>query len=115
MEEKRKQMFNFFVKKEKIPSDILLEEVVKLLFPPITTHTDKHGNKYHVDCSVDINLDAALADLEEGFNDETSRATIKKVSKRLFEIRELLKVEQELDSDAKYVLADDIEETEKIA
>lgn len=105
-------MFKIFAKKEQTPSDVLLEQIKQILFPPIKTHTDKEGNKYHIDYSADINLDSVLSDLEEGFNDETSQATIRKVSKRIYEVRKLLNFHQELDADAKYVLADDLEETD---
>lgn len=116
LEEKRKQMFNFFkTKKEqqKTDSDVVLEKIKSIMFPQINTHTDKEGNKYHIDYSVDINLDSVLTDLEEGYNDEASQNTIRKVSQRLYEIRKLLNIQQELDEDAKYVLADDLSETEK--
>lgn len=105
-------MFKFFEKKEQKPSDILLEEIKQILFPPIKTHTDKEGNKFHIDSSADTNLDSVLTDLVEGYNDETSQNTIKKISERIFQIRKLLNFQQELDEDAKYLIVDDLYETD---
>ena len=112
MEEKRKRMLNFFKKKPETPSDVLLEEIKKILFPPIETHIDKDGNKYHIDYSIDTNIDSVLIDLGEGYNDEVSQETLRKINKRILEIRKLLNFQQPLEEDAKYVLADDLKETE---
>ena len=59
---------------------------------------------------MDANLEAALNDLEEGFNDEASRKTIKGVSDRLFEVRQYLEVMNELDKKAEYLIVDDPKE-----
>jgi hypothetical protein len=105
-------MFKIFRKKPETPSDILLEQIKNILFPPIETHIDKEGNKYHIDYSVDTNLDSVLIDLGEGYNDEVSQNTLKKINNRISEIRKLLDFQQQLEDDAKYVLADDLKETE---
>jgi hypothetical protein len=102
-------MFKFFKSKPKTPPDQRIEAITNLLFPPLQLHTDSKGNKYHIDYSVDMNLDAALVDLEEGNNDEISRKTIKSVSDRLFKLRQYLEVQREFDSEIKYVLVEDLQ------
>lgn len=104
-------MFKFVKSKAKTTSDEKIEKIIEILFPPLHTHVDKEGNKFHIDYSADINLDAALTDLEEGYNDEASRKTIKNISNRLFEIRKLIEVNRVLDRDAKYILVDDAQES----
>lgn len=104
-------MFKFVKSKPKTTSDEKIDKIIEILFPPLHTHVDKEGNKFHIDYSADINLDAALTDLEEGYNDEASRKTIKNISNRLFEIRKLIEVNRVLDSDAKYILVDDAHDT----
>lgn len=104
-------MFNILKKKPKTTAEEKIEKIIEILFPPLHTHIDKEGNKFHVDYSADINLDAALTDLEEGYNDDASRKTIKNISNRLFEIRKLVEVYRSLDTDAKYVLVDDLDDT----
>lgn len=102
-------MFKFFKSKPKTLPEQRIEEIANLLFPPLQLHTDSKGNKYHIDYSVDMNLDAALVDLEEGNNDEISRKTIKGVSDRLFKLRQYLEIQREFDSEIKYVLVEDLE------
>ena len=106
-------MFFRIKKKIETPADEKLEQIKNILFPPLETkqEIDKEGNpvKFHIDYSADSNLDAALIDLEEGYNDEASRKTIKSVSDRLFEIRKILEVQRDIDSKAKYILVEDLE------
>jgi hypothetical protein len=101
-------MFKFMKPKPKTTAEEKLEKIIDILFPPLKSHVDKDGNKFQIDYSVDMNLDAALTDLEEGYNDETCRSTIKKVSNRLFEVRKIINVYRSLDSDTKYLLVDDM-------
>ena len=104
-------MFKFFVMKKakKSPAEHRLAQIENILFPPSAHHTDKDGRKFLVDYSADMNLDAALVDLEDGYNDEACRNTIKKISERLYEIRKLLNVYQEI-SNAEYLIVDDLSE-----
>lgn len=104
------KFFEMFSPKPKTPSDIKLEKIINMLFPPLELREDKEGRKYHVDYSVDANLEAALNDLEEGYNDDASRKTIKGVSDRLFEVRQYLEVMNELDRKAQYLIVDEPKE-----
>jgi len=101
-------MFKFFKRQPKTSAEIKLQQIQDLLFPKME-ETELNGVKFCVDYSVDSNLDAVLLDLEEGHNDETARKTIKKVTNRLYEIRQLLQAYTEkLDKDIKYVVIDDV-------
>jgi len=104
-------MFKIFKMKPKTTADVKIEQIIKLLFPPLELHVDKEGNKFHIDHSVDTNLEAALMDLEEGHNDIASQKTIRSVSDQLIKVRKLLEAYQEIDSEAKYFIAEDPEET----
>lgn len=103
-------MFNWFKKKDVTPADLKLEQVKNLLFPPLTLETEigKEGEifKFHVDYSVDSNLDAVLIDLQEGHNDEVAQSTINEAIKTLIKVRILLGAEQEIDKEAKYIIVD---------
>jgi hypothetical protein len=98
-------------KKIETPADQKIEQIKQLLFPPLELQeqTDKDGSriKFHIDYSVDSNLDAVLMDLEEGHNDPVARKSISKVIARLNEARRLLEAYAELDKDAKYIIVDD--------
>lgn len=102
-----------FLKVKKVPpktsAEIQLQKITDILFPSPVTEVDKTGTKFMVDSSADINLLAALTDLQEGYNDEISQGTIKSVSDRLYEVRQMLEIEATLDTDAKYVVVDDRE------
>lgn len=93
----------------KTPAEVKLDMIRDILFPPSDTHVDKEGRKFLVDYSADLNLDAAVSDLEDGFNDENSQKTIKKISNRIFEVRKILEASQEL-TDAEYLIVDDLSE-----
>lgn len=104
-------MFKFFSKKQedKSPAEVKLEQIRDILFPPCDEHVDKDGQKYHIDYSADLNLDAAFIDLEEGYNDPASRATIKKVSERIYQVRKILDEFRDM-KEAKYFIVDDLSE-----
>ena len=103
-------------KKIATPADQKIEQIVKLLFPPLELkeQMDNSGSKikYHIDYSVDSNLDAVLMDLEEGHNDPVARKTISKVVERLNEARRLLEAYAQIDTDAKYIIVDDGEDVD---
>ena len=88
-----------------------LELIKQLLFPDLELEQemDKDGTiyKFHIDKSVDSNIDAALMDLEEGFNDRATQQTLRNIGKRLFELREILEVNVVMHKDAKYLVVDD--------
>lgn len=98
---------------EKTSDEDKLEKIKNLLFPPLKTYTDKDGRKFHIDYSADTNLQSALHDLEDDFNDDNTRNTIRSVEKRIIQIREILQFNQSLDDDAQYIIADDIENIEE--
>ena len=103
-------MFKFLKAKPVLPADQKLEDVIQILFPPLALHTDRDGNKFHVDYSVDTNLEAALMDLEEGNNDAVTQRTIRKAIDRIIKVRQMLEAYREIDKDAKYFIADDLED-----
>ena len=107
-------MLKFFAMKKKpvTPADEKIEQIIKLLFPPLELHTDKNGNKFHIDYSIDTNLEAALMDLEEGHNDAASQKTIRSATNRIIKVRQLLEAYSEIDAEAKYFIADDLEEND---
>lgn len=103
-------MMKFLKVKKQLPktsAELQLEKITAILFPTPITEVDKNGTKFMIDYSADINLEAAINDLEEGFNDETSQKTIKNIANRLYEVRKMLEIEAALDADAKYVLVSD--------
>lgn len=71
-----------------------LDEIRKILFPKSVRHTelDENGKEvtYHIDYSADLNLEAALTDIQEGYSDDTVRATISDVIERINSIRNIL-------------------------
>lgn len=97
-------------KKIETPAELKLEQIKNLLFPPLELNEelDRDGTviKFHVDYSVDSNLDAALMDLQDGNNDEATQGTINEVTKRLIAVRKLLEAYAKLDSEAKYIIVD---------
>lgn len=99
-------MFNVFKKKEKTTAEEKLERLAQLLFPPFELQTDREGQSFHVDYSVDSNLDAALLDLQDGTNDKVTQSTIDNSVKRLHQAREILQAYSELNKKAKYLLVD---------
>jgi len=105
-------MIKFFGMKkpsDKSVAEVKLDQIRDILFPPCDQHIDKDGRKFQVDYSADMNLDAALTDLEEGYNDEATRKTIKKVANRIYEVRNVLQAYQEL-TDSEYLIVDDLSE-----
>lgn len=104
---------SFNKKEPKTPAEEKLQQIQEILFPPLKRYTDKDGRKFHVDYCADTNLQAALHDLEDDFNDENTRKTIKSVEERIINVRKVLEFNQPLDSDAQYVIADDVENIEK--
>ena len=97
-------MFKWFKRKEIIREGIA-QQICDILFPePIETKQDDFT--FLTDYSVDLNLHAALIDLEEGTNDETTRNTIKHALSKLGEARELLMANYELKEKAQYLVVD---------
>lgn len=110
-------MFSFG-KKQTLPkttAEEKLEKVIQILFPPLVLR-EEGEMKYHIDYSADSNLDAALVDLEEGHNDPVVHKTIRGVANRLVDVRRILEAYRLLDTDAKYLIVDDLggEDVEEI-
>lgn len=97
-------------KRNNTPAEERLEQIKEILFPPskLNEEMDKDGSlfKWQVDYSVDMNLDAALTDLEEGVNDQAVHNTIRDISKRLYSVRQLLDAYMELHPEAKYIMVE---------
>ena len=103
-------MFGMFTVKKKnpeTPAEIKIEEIKNLLFPPLELkETIKDGDimKYHIDYSIDTNLDSAITDIQEGYNDKSVIDTLSDVLNRLYKVRELVEAHMELDKDAQYII-----------
>jgi hypothetical protein len=99
------------VKKTYLPSDKKIDEIRNILFPPLQLNQepDKDGTiiKYHVDFSVDSNLEAAIIDLEEGINDPNVRKTLTSILDNLLKVRRMLDAYASIDKDAQYIIVDD--------
>ena len=97
-------------KKVNTPAEQKLEEIKSLLFPALKLEEDfsEDGTpfKYHIDYSVDSNIDAVLIDLQEGHNDEVVQKTLNSVVRKLTEARRLLEAYAEIDHNAKYIIVD---------
>lgn len=98
-------------KKPKTSAEEKLEQLRELLFPELKLEQelDEHGEiiKFHIDYGVDSNLDAALIDLQEGYNDGPTQKTISNITKRLYKARKLLGAEAKISKEAKYLVVDD--------
>ena len=101
-------------RKPATPAEEQIEQIKALLFPPLVLQQEMQsdGNtiKFHIDYSADSNLDAALMDLQEGYNDPAAHKTILDVIKRLNKLRTMLEAYAELDKDAKYILVENMEQ-----
>ena len=106
-------MFGMFTVKKKIetPAEQRLEDIKNILFPPSDTRqsVDKETGekfKFLVDYSADMNLDSALYDIREGYADGPVQDTIKDISDRLFQVRQILEAEANVDHEARYIIVD---------
>ena len=98
----------FKSKKNKSTEYHKLESIKSILFPLPTKKTDDAGNKYHIDYSLDWNLESALTDLEMGHNDKVVQNTIKTAIMQLTKIREILRPDDKVDEDIKYFMIDNL-------
>jgi hypothetical protein len=98
-------------KKPMTSAEEKLEEIKNLLFPPLELHQEMGPDgtivKFHVDYSVDSNVDAALLDLYDGNNDSVVQSTLSKSVARLNKARKILEAYAIFDKDAKYIIVDD--------
>lgn len=99
------------VKKVDTEDDQKIEQIKRILFPPLDLHEQPQEDgstiKFHIDYSADSNLDAALIDLQEGNNDAVVQKTISSVIDRLNKVRRILDAYAEFDKDAQYIIVDD--------
>lgn len=93
-------------KKTETAADQKLQQIKDILFPPLEKQTDKNGDMFFVDSTCDMNLEAVITDLRDGYNDEVANGTLVDVLKRLIEVRKILNVLSEFDPEAKYIIVD---------
>jgi hypothetical protein len=105
-------MFKVMKRKPKTTAEQKLEEISQLLFPPFGKETLSNGDKVLIDYSIDSNLESVISDLEDGHNDEVSQKTIRLSIQRLIEARKILEAFGEIDTDAKYIIVDDLSRKE---
>ena len=104
-------MVSWFKAKPVIVREGEMQQLADLLFPPLVTQTNGE-DIFQIDYSVDSNLDAALMDLQDGNNDAVTQKTITGVVKRLNKARKILQAYPELDTRAKYLLVDNLDEND---
>jgi hypothetical protein len=97
-------------RKPNTPAEEKLEQIKSILFPPskLNEEMDKDGStfKWQVDYSADMNLDAALIDLEDGHNDPAVHNTIRGVRDMIADVRNLLDAHMELSKEARYIIVE---------
>jgi hypothetical protein len=105
-------------KKIETPSDQKLEEIKNILFPPLKLEEEvsREGDtiKFHIDYSIDTNLDAVLIDLIEGNNDAAVQKTLNNMIAKLIQVRKILDTYPELNEEAKYIIVDDGEDKKEV-
>jgi len=112
-------MFDWLWKKRPVVNQVTigvkeLEQVRNLLFPEYKTEQLPTGELFHVDHSVDTNLEAVIYDLEDGTNDPTARKTLRAIADKLFKARELLYVQQEMKPGIQHIVfAQEISDEDK--
>jgi len=98
-------MMKWFKREKIVIRDEVAQSLCDILFPQPIEKTEE-GFTYLSDSSVDLNLHAALIDLEEGNNDEVTRNTIKSILLKLEEARTLLYANYKLKEKASYLVVD---------
>ena len=81
-----------------------LDDIKQILFPAFETTTTDEGQIIQIDYSADSNLEAALSDIEDGYSDETVQQTIKNVIDRVYKIRKLMNVWQEIKAETQGIV-----------
>lgn len=101
-------------KKSNTPAEEKLEQIIQILFPQPKLEEDygKDGelHKYQVDYSADMNLYAAIMDLENGHNDKAVHNTINDIHDRLIKVREVLDEHMQLSSEADFIVVENLKE-----
>lgn len=81
-----------------------LSTIAELLFPGPVEEPYGDGATIIIDRSIDGNLEAALIDLEDGRNDEVTRATIRSCVRKLIEARAVLEANHPISKKAHYLV-----------
>lgn len=101
-------------KKLSTPAEEKLERIRQILFPQpkLEQDVDKDGvlHKFQVDYSADMNLYAAVIDLQEGQNDQVVHNTINDIHDRLHKVREVLDEHMQLSKEAEYIIVENLKE-----
>lgn len=101
-------------KKINTPAEEKLEQIRQILFPPpkLEEDFDEGGlpHKWQVEYSADMNLYAALIDLQEGQNDQPVHNTIKDIHDRLIKVRDVLEEYMQLSKEAEYIVVENLKE-----
>lgn len=101
-------------KKPYTPAEEKIELIRNILFPPSKIKEDydeagKH-HKWQVDYSADMNLYAAIIDLQEGHNDKAVHNTINDIHDRLAKVREILDEYMQLSKEADYIIVENMKD-----
>ncbi len=110
-------MFGWTIeRKPATPAEEKLEQIRDILFPKAQLMHDvdpKTGQEYkwQVEYAADMNLDAALIDLQEGHNDKAVHNTVKGVVDMIMDVRKILDEHMELSSEAKYIMVENKRDT----
>lgn len=80
------------------------DTIAELLFPAPREEPYEDGMTIWIDRSIDGNLESALIDLEDGCNDEVTRATIRSCIRRLIEARAALEANYSISKKAHYLM-----------
>jgi hypothetical protein len=111
-------MFSFRKKEPVNEAEVKLKKISELLFPPLQLReeVDKDGRlyKFHIDHSIDSNLDAVLMDLQDGHNDQAVHKTLNMSINRLNDVRRLLEAYAAFDQEATYIIVEDPEDEKEI-
>ena len=101
-------------KRNNTPAEEKLEQIRSILFPPckLEKDMDEAGNmhKWQVDYSADMNLYAAMIDIQEGQTDKPVLNTVGDVHDRLIKVREILEEHMQLSKEADYILVENLKE-----
>lgn len=103
-------------KRPNTPAEEKLELIRNILFPPpkLMEDMDEGGafHKWQVEYSADMNLYAAVVDLQEGHNDKAVHNTINDIHDRLQKVREVLDEHMQLSKEADYIVVENLKEDE---
>lgn len=81
---------------------ILLRKIAEILFPRPMQH-EENGVRFLEDRSIDMNLDAVLTDIEDGYTDERVQKTIRDAVTSLIEVRRLMQVNADVPPDVERI------------